>query len=186
MDFCNFGAFRSYVVLRARRARRSKEAIRLPRLSPSLRYRLSRLGVGEPPRLRLWGLAFCRSAPTERRFFFGNPSGARVPDIVSKPTFRRDLSFRLASETSANFQKISVSSRPPTRFASHPPSVRLVSFAELTSTLRAFRSTSGCSYPICYDVKHPKDTPAEAFRLAEALRLESALRTDVKKMLLRG
>ncbi len=74
---------------------------------------------------------------------------------AEKPALR--LSFRLASEPSANFsKKTPLSSHPPTRFASQTSVFAL----SPTPVGEPPRSTSSRSlkniYPVCHDVKHPK------------------------------
>ncbi len=67
---------------------------------------------------------------TSERSFLRCSRRPKVSEKGSKPSSLRDLSFRLASEPSANFsKKTPLASRPPTRFASQVPGVRLVSSA---------------------------------------------------------
>ncbi len=144
-----FLPLRSHRLLRgARRLRRTfrKKSRFFPPARPlsprqACAFALSPPPFGEPS-LRSVS-PFISSVPSGRRFLLRETSlrsvslrGRRAfASLVStgaqslRPV--RDLSFRRASETSANFSKNPVSSRPPTRFASQPPGVRLVSFAGL-------------------------------------------------------
>ncbi len=96
---------------------------------------------------------------------FGNSRYARVPFAGSKPSSLRDLSFRLARRLRRIFLKISVSSRPPTRFrpanSGRSPCLLCLSPSRFTPRIlrcrfSAFFATllrsvaSGSELPLCF------------------------------------